>query len=163
MTPELRRKNERRRRVWAAPFVLTMALAPAVACKKAPEPSRTNNPPGPVVEEPKPAAASDAAVATAPADAMPWSSSTARVVARLEQGADGCRWIFGADCEPNTKCNPPAPRKVDCPKEGPGDVELLADGECRITLDPNCPIVDGVAPPCNPPAPSKLPCPPDAE
>jgi hypothetical protein len=166
MSPDLRRKNERMRRVraWAAPFVLTVALAPG-GCKKAEPDAR---PPGaaPLKDE-RPISSphepmSDARIAAAPADAMPWSNSTAKAVASLQHGVDGCQWIFRADCEPGVKCNPPAPRQVACPDHG-GFVELLADGECRITLEPDCPVVDGVAPPCNPPAPSKLPCPPDEE
>jgi hypothetical protein len=137
-------------------------MAPMAGCskEKPPEQQRTNNPPMPVV--------ADAAVdkASPPPDAAS-AKATPRTpqTARLTRTGDDCYWQFPADCAPGEKCNPPAPRKADCPDIPVPDnglaAQILADGSCRVFEDANCPKPEGdrPPPPCNPPPPRKVPCP----
>lgn len=111
--------KSRRRRVLAAPFVVTMAFAPA--CDPAPkqraasEPTANPPDPGPdpvESQQPRHAASGNGA----------WSkNATGRWVYSYESGDqiyydDGsCELHEAIDCPRDATCNPPPPQKVACP------------------------------------------------
>lgn len=151
MKPALRHSKRKRRRLWAAPIVLTFALAPA-GCKKA-EPDvgtiETRNPPDPGMMI-------DAA-AKAP---QPRPSLHARV-SKLDSGE--CQWAEPENCDPGDKCNPPPPVTIECPPHlgaAGGQGVRKDDGTCEVWIDVECPTAeDGTMAPCNPPPPVAVPCP----
>jgi hypothetical protein len=80
--------------------------------------------------------------------------------------ADGSCWAYVEPvCPPNTPCNPPPPRQVDCTDEmlpAPSDAKMVAlrsDGSCWE--EPKVECSPGET--CNPPPPHRVVCPPKAD
>jgi hypothetical protein len=126
----------RARRVLAAPFVVTAALAPAcvVQHRPAPEPTpATTSPEGggqpsdPVViaNPPRP---TEPAPAPAPVGDGAWRDHHGKIAYVYDDGgvvwrddAGRCTYAPKVDCPPRATCNPPPPREVACPDGYPGD------------------------------------------
>lgn len=148
-----------KRRALVAPFVITVAMAPACGGPSAP------------VKEPLPS--SDAAPATspepdasAPEGAAPAASDAeAPPPAPGGQGswqnrgtAESPRWAFVYD-EPAAK--PPGDKRhiTPGPAHTPSMVWIAADGKCSFEGGMTCP--EGAS--CNPPPPYEVQCPPGLE
>jgi hypothetical protein len=127
----------RRRTLFAAPLILSVA-----ACGKS-EPESTHNPPVPVTKNPP-----------GPAFRDQWD------VRRVDAGKCEANELF--TCEPQTKCNPPPPRAVECPPGTSGKTVIriaeLHDQTCAIVpkgcVEPSCAKLKTV---CPLPAGQKLP------
>src|SRR5689334_12538457 len=125
MSSKLRETSSRRRRVLAAPFVLTAALSGG--CYVQPDPQPQQPQPGygqqpppaqPAPTEPQP----QPPVVTNPPPPPPTEPTTARPQPPASGGkvvtrADGTCWWQPdmPSCPPNVACNPPRPYEVECP------------------------------------------------
>ena len=169
-----------RKRVFASSFVVTVALAD-LACDKQPDDlGPTNNPPPPELEEPlgdtkgEPDTKTDGdtktdadtkgdpEVVNGP-DKKPQGITT-NVTKTIKKQDDGtCIEYTSVECPPDTKCNPPPPRKVDCPDADLPDAKVAANvhvdaqGKCWEHTPVNCP--KGAM--CNPPPPRDVKCTPE--
>lgn len=76
-----------------------------------PEVHTTSNPPPP--EKP-------IGVATnpPPPPALPVAPTSGGSLTKHDDGT--CTWYYSVDCPPNTMCNPPPPKKVQCPEDQSG-------------------------------------------
>jgi hypothetical protein len=171
MAPRLRSDGGRRRRRirdWAAPFIVTVALAPGCSKRDSNGGVDTKNPPEPVVVQ------ADAAVAKQPPPPPPPEPKPGVVVppqgwtylGDIKREQEGCELIFHADCDPGEKCNPPPPAAVPCPvdwlkEDQRGHALKRADDRCEFWPPDGCPkVAQGEPiPPCNPPPPVEFPCP----
>jgi hypothetical protein len=154
-------------RTWAAPVVLTVALAPWGCAKDKQVEERTSNPPPPE-EEKLPKDPKDPKDPKGPTPITTFDAGTPTQVAKAghlgeiyRRAKDGpCEFDVSFECEPDEKCNPPPPREVDCGNipnaDGmQGDVYRRSDGKCNWEQETKCP--PNV--PCNPPPPTEIPCP----
>lgn len=131
----------RRRTSFAAPLILSLVTG----CSKKEE-HRTNNPPPPPPRAPDP-------TANPP---VPTKFAAVWDVRRVDTGI--CEAETPVDCPPNTKCNPPAPRAVECPAGTSGRTVIRVaervTGGCVIvpkgcedstcaTLEAPCPLPPG--------------------
>lgn len=187
------------RRSFAAPFVVTLATAPACYVSSAPPPQQpppsqpaaqpAQNAPGVVVANPprpadpaqQPAPPPNISVVhnpprpqpadpgTQPPPPVPPNPSVVMNPPRPEPAgtkwhvfktADGCEAALTIDCPKGAMCNPPPPKKVDCP-EGlvmPKGLNIVSqgDGTCVVETEPvHCPPHAM----CNPPRPRSVSCP----
>ncbi len=165
------RRQRRRKRLLALPFIVSFALVPAActksdskADKKKPRIEKTSNPPEPRRN---------------PRDKPPTTNPTpttanklpAKKLAAIPKGAKGqltvakneCTFEAEPNCPKNVPCNPPAARKVKCPPDLPklskgvhedGRVHQNKKGECIFSFDEKCDPGDK----CNPPPPRKVKC-----
>ena len=151
------------RRSFAAPLVVTLALAPActtVDHRTAPPP----NPPPPAgdtADHRAPPPAGGSADHRAPEPAPPPAGGTTWTVFQKPDGT--CAAGVAVTCQPGASatCNPPAPRPYACPEGITADRPLhihqdAAGADCfLLPAPPQCPA--GVM--CNPPPPRKVGCP----
>ncbi len=141
-----------RRHRFAAPFVLTAALAPACT-KDAPK------------QEPRVATKPDAGAMTRnppmPIDAAPaatWAPDpmhpdllvpTPRHLGEIHLEADlTCMRYVDVQCDPGDKCNPPPPEKVPCPPELTPRPMPAADAPLVFLRDGACHTIDDARVPC---------------
>jgi len=160
------------RRSFAAPFVITLATAPACYVSSAPPPQQ---PPAAPPAEQAPPQNAPAVVVANPPRPQPDPQPTPAVVMNpprpqpaepagtrwhVFRSGDGCEAAVSVDCPKGAMCNPPPPQKVDCP---PGltmpkglDIVSQGDGTCVVEPEPmNCPPHAM----CNPPRPRSVSCP----
>lgn len=129
-----KRTDKKRRRAWAAPFILTTVLAaPGCVVKEGPPPSQpapkgvtTDHRGGQPHEAPPtdpnaPAPNTDSTAPTVIANPPPPTAAPALPDAPNEGGElvtrkDGTCWFHydAAPCPPDATCNPPPPRQVKC-------------------------------------------------
>lgn len=127
--------RRRRRHVFAAPLVVTVALLPA--CKKDDGPKEpdirrpTWNPPGPDPQPAPPDAARDGDLELPRATSMP-DPTNADAEIRFRAHSQDCWRSYQMDCPPGAKCNPPPPEPVACPDEL---LPTLVNGEVPSTKD----------------------------
>ncbi len=176
------------RRVFATPFILTLAGSSLPACGPKPLPKHDHvNPPGPHTNPPAPEptgtdlAKPDPEPTPAPPDSKPvappadTAPQAVKEPAKFEQrwtvmkfkGKDDCSAMVDVQCpkpekgKPVLTCNPPPPIKYACP-------DNFKDGDTlKIVLRvgaTDCFVDDGPmkCPPtakCNPPPPRKVACP----
>jgi hypothetical protein len=146
------------RRTFAAPLVVTLAVAPActtVDHRTAPPPA-----PPPAADTadhrvPPPAPGDTADHRDTPAQR---SAGTSWTVLKKADGT--CVTAVDVQCHAGATCNPPAPQPYACPPnltaERPLHIRQDAPGECRLVFPmPECPA--GMM--CNPPPPQKVACP----
>jgi len=193
------------RRSFAAPFVVTLAAAPACYVSNAPPPQQPppaapaeqapHNAPGVVVANPprpqpentpvavanpprpqdqnrpvvvaNPPRPQDPPVPAAPQDHPVVVANPPRPHAHpagttwhVFKAGDGCEAAVHVDCPKGAMCNPPPPRKVDCPAglTMPKGLDIVSqgDGTCIVAQEPvHCPPHAM----CNPPRPRSVACP----
>jgi hypothetical protein len=146
------------RKIFASPFVVTLAAIPACFTESSPPPQQPQQPPTTQVE-PQPQPPSGGGTAQTYGFDQRWLVS--------KQGT-GCQAMARTEC-PKPKnpgdqvptCNPPPPMKVTCPENWDGKeaitiVMYANQANCFIEPAPvKCP--PNVA--CNPPPPRKVACP----
>jgi hypothetical protein len=132
MSPAKRidRKGRRRRRAWAAPFIITTALAaPGCVVKEAPPANQPTNQaqpasqpaqpqPGGQAEPGEPREAPPTVVTNPPppGQQLPEAPTSGGAVKTHD---DGTCWFYfdSPECPPDAICNPPPPKQVRCPEE----------------------------------------------
>jgi hypothetical protein len=143
------------RRVFAAPFVITVA-----ACAT---PDTTLPPQEPVTLPPTadPVATSDPTVA--PPNDPPTDPPTGAAMWSINRNGNSCTAMMQTTCPPDASCNPPPPSAYTCPPEVsryPATVRRAAgSAECAVLVMPDMTCPRGAY--CNPPPPHdvKVPCP----
>ena len=170
------------RRSFAAPFVVTLAAAPACYVSNAPPPQQpppaapaeqapAHNAPGVVVANPPRPQPENTPVAVAnpprPQDHPVVVANPPRPHAQpagttwhVFKSGDGCEAAVHVDCPKGATCNPPPPRKVECPVglTMPKGLDIVSqgDGTCIVAQEPvHCPPHAM----CNPPRPRSFACP----
>lgn len=138
------------RRTFAAPFVVTMALAPVAGADTAPNPPPPQKKPEPAKFEKTWNVTKSRAKGAKPADCEAMQTNT-------------CPKVKPGD--PIPPCNPPAPTAYVCPTNAYGIGKTFTEKDSlKILLDvgaTECVIDNRCAPneKCNPPAPQKIACP----
>lgn len=123
MSSKLRQTHSRRRRVLAAPFVLTAALSGGCYVQPDPQPPAQGHAQRQPQAEPDPSQPTDPSqpptVVTNPPPPTPTTkplppTSGGKVV----KNQDGTCWWQPEmpDCPPGVACNPPRPHEVECPQ-----------------------------------------------
>lgn len=166
------------RKLFASPFVVTLAAIPACYTESAPPPQQPQ--PQPVVQrpaEPAQGSAAEIVVANPPRPAPAPAEGTAAPQPQtyafdqrwtVMKHGDKCSAMVDVDCpkpkhpgDPVPTCNPPPPMKIACPDGWDGKATLAVvqyanTAECVIEPPPmKCP--PGTK--CNPPPPRKVACP----
>ncbi len=97
-----------------------------------------------------------------PQPAPAYSDGTQWTIFKTQNGCEAAVKIecpHGEPSKPMPTCNPPPPRKYDCPADlalDPPITIVATGGECYVQREPvHCPprVM------CNPPPPHKVPCP----
>ncbi len=154
------------RKIFASPFVVTLAAA----CGPAAPPPQQPVPSQPTPAEPTPAPTPTVVIANPPhpapaSETLPVSYDQRWTV--MKSGAD-CHAMPKVDCPkpaqpggPMPTCNPPPPIKYACPEGWDGTspmkiVQYANSTECLVEAEPiKCPPNAS----CNPPAPRRVACP----
>lgn len=151
------------RRIFASPFVVTLAAIPACFTESSPPPQQ------PQVVSPKPVEPGGQPTDPAP----PAQGGTAQTYTfdqrwTVMKSGDTCSAMQRVECpkpnkagDPVPTCNPPPPMKIACPdgwdgKQALAIVQYANQANCMVEPPPiKCPK-DAV---CNPPPPRKVACP----
>jgi hypothetical protein len=159
------------RRSFAAPFVVTLAAAPA-ACYVQTAPAPAYQPPpqqqGPQQQPPPPPVVSNPPRPQDPPPPQPQDPPPPQTTPHNDiawtvfKNSDGsCSAAIKVECQPKATCNPPPPFKTACPADVSLDKPVTVRSQdngatCMLEFPmPDCP--KGVA--CNPPRPRKTECP----
>lgn len=143
------------RTTFAAPLVVTLAVAPACVIKSdsAPRPAPPSNPP-PVEVEPTPVEP------TTPEPPTP--EPTDRLTTwTVYQRAGTCMAAMDVQCDPRATCNPPPPQPLDaCPPAMAADARVKIVETAPSVCEVQYPAPTGCDPRlCNPPRPQAITCP----
>lgn len=153
------------RRSFAAPLVVTLAVAPA--CTTVDHRTTAPPPPPPAADTadhrvPPPAGDTTDHRDTPTTGQTAPTQQTAGNSWTVIKKADGtCMTAVDVQCHPGATCNPPAPQPYECPPAltaaRPMHIRQDApDGECLLVFPmPECPANTM----CNPPPPQKVACP----
>ncbi|MEP7120445.1 MAG: hypothetical protein ABJE95_06035 [Byssovorax sp.] len=173
------------RRCFATPFVVTLAVLPALpGCVEspAPQPPGSMNPPMPTGEStpPTPPTAPPPPPTATPTTGVsvrtPFLNPPRPVVSgsaspdptprpprewTIIKVGTSCEIVHSVQCPPNVKCNPPPPRRIACPANVDFSTprhftEIVGSSECVVARE-SAPCKPGTT--CNPPAPQRVPCP----
>lgn len=153
---------------FAAPLVITLAIAPACVVTPAPpsnQPTPTNPPrpePAPIDDPPPPEPDPTTPQPPEPEPEPTPTPSMTRWSVYQRKSDQRCYTAFIANCSPKATCNPPPPREMDaCPEGITADARLTieerTEGVCVLVF----PTPESCAknPACNPPRPRPIDCP----